>query len=265
MTILDSHAHIYPDIIARKAAASIGDFYHFPIRHDGTLDTLLARGDAAGISRFLVHSVAVSPERTESVNNYLMSTVAAHPDRLVGFGSVHPDHADLPGELLRIKTGGLLGVKLHPDIQRFPLDCENALALFRHMAEMGLPLLCHIGDTRYAFSEPTRLARVMDKVPALQVIAAHFGGWSMWTEGWKALAGRPNLWVDSSSSLYALTPEEAASLVRHYGADRVFFASDYPMWDPAEELHRFLALPLTKEEQASILHLNLESFLEGLS
>ena len=29
------------------------------------------------------------------------------------------------------------------------------------------------------------------------------------------LAGRPNVWVDTSSSLYALEPEEAARIIRH--------------------------------------------------
>ena len=31
--IIDSHAHIYPDKLARKAARSIGDFYDIDGRH----------------------------------------------------------------------------------------------------------------------------------------------------------------------------------------------------------------------------------------
>lgn len=55
------------------------------------------------------------------------------------------------------------------------------------------------------------------------------------------LAGRPNVWVDTSSSLYALEPEEAARIIRRYGTDRAFFGTDYPMWDPEEEMARFPA------------------------
>ena len=75
------------------------------------------------------------------------------------------------------------------------------------------------------------------------------------------LAGRPGVWGDTSSSLYAVEPEEAASIIRHYGVDRVFFGTDYPMWKPEEEVARFMALPLTDEERERILHLNFEAFL----
>lgn len=231
---------------------------------DGTLGQLMAHGEAAGISRFLVHSVAVTPSRVHSINDYLMRVSAEHPDRLIGFGTLHPDYEDVPGELDRIKAGGLHGVKLHPDIQTFLLDDRRAVAMFRAMAERGLPALVHTGDYRYAYSQPERMAHVLDQVPDLKVICAHLGGWSVWKEAWRVLAGRPNVWVDTSSSLYALEPEEAARIIRRYGADRAFFGTDYPMWDPEEEMARFLRLPLTDGEREQIFHLNFEAFLRDL-
>ena len=104
MTIIDTHAHIYPDAIALKAAKSTGIFYDIPMCLDGTLGQLMAHGEAAGISRFLVHSVAVTPSRVHSINDYLMRVSAEHPDRLIGFGTLHPDYEDVPGELDRIKA-----------------------------------------------------------------------------------------------------------------------------------------------------------------
>ena len=181
MTIIDTHAHIYPDAIALKAAKSTGTFYDIPMCLDGTLGQLMAHGEAAGISRFLVHSVAVTPSRVHSINDYLMRVSAEHPDRLIGFGTLHPDYEDVPGELDRIKAGGLHGVKLHPDIQTFLLDDRRAVAMFRAMAERGLPALVHTGDYRYAYSQPERMAHVLDQVPDLKVICAHLGGWSMKT------------------------------------------------------------------------------------
>ena len=214
MTIIDTHAHIYPDAIAEKAARSIGTFYGIPMCMDGTLGQLIRHGTAAGISRFLVHSVAITPSRVHSVNDYLMRVCAEHPDRLIGFGTMHPGYEDVPGELDRIKAGGLHGIKLHPDIQAFLLDDRRAVAMFRAMAERGLPALIHTGDSRHAYSEPRRMARVLDQVPDLKVICAHLGGWSVWNDAWRILAGRPNVWVDTSSSLYALEPEEAARIIR---------------------------------------------------
>ena len=106
-------------------------------------------------------------------------------------------------ELDRIKAAGLKGVKLHPDFQHFCLDDEKAIAMFEAMAARNLPALIHTGDSRYPYSEPARMARVLEKVPKLRVICAHLGGWSVWTDAWHTLAGREGVWVDTSSSLYA--------------------------------------------------------------
>ena len=245
MTIIDTHAHIYPDAIALKAAASIGRFYDIPMDLDGTVDTLLRHGDQAGISRFLVQSVAVTWERAHSINDFIARSVAAHSDRFVGFGAMHPDHPEMEKELDRILSLGLKGVKLHPDFQHFCLDDPNAIKLFEAMAERNLALL----------------ARALDRVPRLRAICAHLGGWSVWSDAWKLLAGRGNVWVDTSSSLYALQPEEAVKVIHRYGASQVFFGTDYPMWKPEEEVQRFLALPLTETEREQILHKNFEQFL----
>lgn len=261
MTIIDVHAHIYPDAVAGRAVSSIGDFYDFSMACGGTVDELIRRGDEAGITRFVVHSAAVTPNRVAHVNDFLMRSAAAHPDRFVGFGTLHPDMEDVEGELTRMRAGGLKGVKLHPDFQKFCLDDEKAVAMFRAMADNHMPGIIHTGDTRYPYSEPQRMARVLDKVPALRVICAHLGGWSMWTQGWQTLAGHPGVWVDTSSSLYAVTPDEAVEVIRRYGVDRVLFGTDYPMWDAADELQRFLRLPLTNREREMILHENAEAFL----
>lgn len=261
MTIIDTHAHIYPDKIAVRAAQSIGEFYDIPMCQDGTVDQLLKTGDEAGISRFLVHSVAVTWERAAAINDFLAAAVQAHPDRFIGFGTMHPDHPEAEKEIDRLMGLGLRGMKLHPDFQHFCLDDPQAIRMFEMMAERDLPLLVHTGDYRYPYSDPERMARALDKVPSLRAICAHFGGWSQWGQAWKLLAGRNNVYVDCCSSLYALAPEEAVKVIHRYGADKVFFGTDYPMWNPKEEVARFMALPLTEEEREQILHLNFERFI----
>ena len=264
MYFIDTHAHIYPDAIALKASHSIAEFYHIDVQEDGRLATLLTRGQEAGIVKHLVHSVGVTPDRVPNVNDYLIKTVAEHPDRLVGFGTMHPDVADVRAELARIKAGGLRGIKVHPDFQRFYLDGDKSVAMFAAIADFGLPVLVHTGDTRYPYSQPQRMAKVLTAVPTLKAICAHLGGWSVWDDAWKALADFPNVWVDTSSSLYCLTPEQAVGIIRHYDPEHVLFGTDYPMWDPVEERARFDALPLTEAERERIAHLNFENFLKGI-
>lgn len=262
MKIIDTHAHIYPDKIALRAAASIAEFYDMPTRLDGTVRTLLQKGGEAGTSRYLVHSVALTWERVHSINDFIAASVAEHPDKFVGFGAMHPDHPEMEKELDRIVSLGLKGVKVHPDTQKFYLDDPAAIRMFEAIAERKLALLTHTGDFRYPYSHPERMARALDQVPSLRVICAHFGGWSVWSDAWKVLAGRSNVYVDTSSSLYALSPEEAVKIIHRYGADHCFYATDYPMWNLDEELQRFMALPLTDEEREMILHKNFERFME---
>ncbi len=262
MKIIDVHCHVYPDAIAQRAADSIGAFYELDMHMSGTLGELMVRGTQAGISQFVINSAAITASRVRSINDYLISAAQSAPERLIGFGTMHPDLEDVEGELDRLMAAGLRGVKLHPDFQHFCLDDEKVVRMFAALAERGLPALIHTGDHRYPYSEPARMARVLDQLPDLKVICAHLGGWSVWSDAWKVLAGRPGVWVDTSSSLYALTPEEGAQIIRRYGVDRVFFGTDYPMWAPDDELARFLKLPLTQEEQEKILHENLEKFLQ---
>lgn len=259
--IIDIHAHIFPDKIALKAADSIEKFYEIvPMSGDGTVDTLLRFGDEAGIDKFVVHSVATTPAQVENINNFIISSVQAHPDRLIGFASIHPDYENIPSEVDRVIEAGLKGIKIHPDFQKFLLDEDKAMPLYEAI-EGRLPLLVHTGDYRYEYSKPERMARVMDKFPKLEVIGAHFGGWSEWDDAARILADR-GIYVDCSSSLYALTPERAAELIHIYGADHVFFGSDYPMWNPGEELKKFNKIALTDEERELILHKNLERLLK---
>ena len=257
--IIDAHAHIFPDKIADKAAEGIGGFYNITAKYDGTLGTLLEQGSAAGVDKFLVQSVATVPEQVRSINNYISECVSRYPDRLIGFGAMHPDFEDIVGETERIVSLGLKGIKLHSDFQRFNLDEKRAYAIYE-AAEGRLPILFHIGDPRYDYSAPERLMRVVKRFPKLTVIAAHLAGWTMWDKGAEIFEGS-GIYADCSSSLYALAPDRAAKLIRTIGADKVFWGTDYPLWGAAEELERFRSLPLSDEEKDKILGGNITRLL----
>ncbi|MEG1620427.1 MAG: amidohydrolase family protein [Oscillospiraceae bacterium] len=48
-------------------------------------------------------------------------------------------------------------------------------------------------------------------------------------------------------------------MINELGEDKFLFGTDYPMWDPKEELGRFLKLPLSHEQQEKILWNNFEN------
>jgi len=90
----------------------------------------------------------------------------------------------------------------------------------------------------------------------MTVIGAHFGGWSIWEDACQKYGGKPNFYVDCSSSFNYINKETAKKLILHYGVDRVMFATDYPMWDPETEIEFFLNLGLDESQKKNILNIN---------
>ncbi|WP_180950967.1 amidohydrolase family protein [Marasmitruncus massiliensis] len=252
--IADAHAHIFPQKIAEKATQSIGSFYDIKMLHTGTSHLLLESGQKIGVSRYLVSSTATKPEQVEAINTFVAEECRIHPE-FFGFGTMHPDYRNIEEEVGRIVALGLHGVKLHPDFQRFNIDDPDVMPMYRAIEKAGLPILFHTGDKRMDFSAPRRLHEVAVKLPGLTCIAAHFGGYNSWSEGARHLL-LPNVYFDTSSSLFALTRDQAVGLLYHFGVDRFMFGTDFPMWDHREELDRFLALGLSDTENDQILYQN---------
>lgn len=258
--ILDAHCHIYPEKIAARAVEAIGKFYDIEMDLDGTVNCLIETGMKAGVTDFLVHSVATTPKQVTSINEFIASEVAKNPEHLIGFGSLHPDSDDLEGDIEHLLSLGLRGVKLHPDFQKFEIDSEKSVRMCKMFAGK-IPLLIHAGDYRYHYSNPDNILRFLDKVPDITFIGAHFSGWSIQEEAKEKLTGIPNLYVDTSSSFYRLTDEQIVELIYAFGVDHVLFGTDYPMWLPEKELDRIRGLGLPEADLKKILFENAEKLL----
>ncbi|RKJ40355.1 amidohydrolase [Acutalibacter sp. 1XD8-33] len=250
----DAHAHIYPEKIAEKATASVGRFYDLAMRYVGTPGVLAEAGAQAGLDRFLVCSVATKVEQVRSINGFIESACREYP-QFVGLGAWHPDVEDIEGELDDIQRQGLRGIKLHPDFQEFAIDDPKMLPFYRAAECRGLPILFHTGDSRKNFSSPRQLARVLQKLPGLTCVAAHLGGYTEWKAARECLRGS-GVYVDTSSSFPFLSEEEALESIALFGADRVMFGTDFPMWPAGPELRALFALGLTQAENRGILFEN---------
>lgn len=255
--ILDFHTHAYPDKVAGKAVQFLNDYYHITCQGDGTLEDLLSSAKDGGVGYLLVHAVATKPGQVENVNSWIGEHIGGN---VIGFGTLHPDYeGDMKAEIERIISLGLKGVKLHPDFQEFIVDDPSTDIIYRSI-EGRLPLLLHTGDKDTDYSSPYRVENILKKYPRLTVIAAHLGGYSEWEEAEEHLVGK-NLYIDTSSSLWAIPPKRAVSIIRRHGVDRVLFGTDYPLTLHKEELQRFFALGLTEEENRKILFENAAKLL----
>lgn len=258
--IADAHCHIFPPKIAQKAVDSIGSFYENEMRGTGMADDLLASGERIGVEKYLVCSTATRPAQVQSINDFILEECAKQ-DKFIGFATLHPEYEDIDGELARIVEMGLHGIKLHPDFQKFDIDAPSAMTIYSGAEQAGLPILFHMGDVRYDYSAPERLAKVAKTFPGLTCIAAHFGGYQRWEDAQRYLGYQPNIYYDTSSSLFILPPDDAVRIIEHCGTDHFMFGTDYPMWLHEQELERFMALPMSQQQREDILWNNFERLL----
>ena len=259
--IIDFHCHIFPDRIAQKATRATGEYYGVEMALGGTVNELLEQYNSTACEKIVVHSSATVATQVTKINDFIYQSMQKNIDKLIGFGSLHPDMDDPYSEVARIKAMGLKGIKLHPDFQNFELDSEHADDMFRAIGEK-YPVLIHLGDEKTDKSHPQRMYNLAKRFPYTTFVGAHLGGYAKWQVAEGLLAGLDNMFFDTSSSLSFLEPEYAASLIKKYGTKHVVFATDYPMWKFDDEIARFNKLNLTGEECEDIFYNNAASILE---
>lgn len=256
--IIDGHTHVYPDRVAQKAiAASPADLKRFG---DGTVGSLTEVMAASGVDRSICLGVANSGDRVENANRFAGSL---DPARFVGFGSVHPDLS--PQEnVASLRRHGLKGAKVHPMFQDLRLDDRRLLDTLAEMAG-EFAVIMHVGAAGTDPGDrcsPAMLADIVRAIPDLDLIACHFGGYKRFEEAAEIVAGLP-VHLDTSwpPSLATLAPERVRAVIAKHGADRICFASDWPMADPAAEIEAIRALGLPDEDTEAILGGNLARLL----
>ena len=264
--IIDTHTHVYPEVISKKATENLGNFYNFNVYGDGTLSDLKENARECGVDGFFLLCVATNPKQVQKVNDTLAENVRLSRQEgfeVAGFAGIHQDYENIPEEVERCISLGLNGIKIHPDIQEVDIDDQRLFSLYE-CCEGRFPVFFHMGDDRekYRFSEPKKLAKILDRFPKLEVIAAHFGGYKAWNEAKEYLYGRDNVWYDTSSALWAMTPEKAKELIGLCAEDKVMFGSDYPVMTIPQYLDLFMKIDLTEKQRCDILYNNCKRFLK---
>jgi predicted TIM-barrel fold metal-dependent hydrolase len=232
----DTHCHVFHHKIADKARAQLEDHYGIRPQGSGVLDDLLARADRAGIDRVVVHTAATDPAQVIPANNWALSLMRQSP-RVTAFGTLHPDYPDPETELDRLERAGVTGLKFHPDFQGFFLDDPKFYALMEMIGSRFM-LMIHVGDTLPPAQNPScpiKMARLRRAFPGPVMIAAHLGGYLHWDYAVEHLAGL-DVYLDTSSSLRMVRDDTLRALVSRHPAERLLFGSDYPLFDPADEI-----------------------------
>ena len=261
--IFDAHCHVWPDHIAATVLA--GRPAGLYARHDGTIAGLRRTMDGAGIDRAICLGVAHAARTVQRTNEFIGSIDRT---RFVPFGTVHPELSPAVN-LGSLRDNGISGVKLHPLFQDLSLADPRVVDIAAALAEADITVITHVGaggDTdANDRGSPGSLRKLLDAVPALRLIACHFGGYHRLDEAEDLLVGsRAVLETSWPPSTAGLDPCRVRKIIRQHGAARVVYGSDWPMTDPAAEIAAIRALGLPPEDEAGILGGNLATLL-GIS
>ncbi|HEY3377968.1 MAG TPA: amidohydrolase family protein [Armatimonadota bacterium] len=262
--IIDIHTHVFPDELAVRAVAALSaNAGGHPAYSDGTCAGLRAALGRTGVDRAVIAPIATKPSQVRIINAWAAEMARAYPE-LIAFGTLHPAQDDWAEEIDRLVADGLPGVKMHHDYQQCFVDADQLLPIYRALAAHERVVLFHagvdIGLPPPVHCPPERLARVLDAVPELTVIAAHMGGYACWDAVEAHLLGR-DLYLDTSYALASLDPARMAAMIRRHGAHRVLFGSDSPWSDQGVAMAEIRRLGFNAEDTAAILGENARRLL----
>ena len=182
-----------------------------------------------------------------SVNDATAELVKAHPQKLIGFMSVHPRDRHMLDEMDRcVGDLGMRGIKLGPNYQNFDPVGDDAFRLYARAQELRLPIVFHQGTSPVRFADldyahPRHIDRVAMRFPDLRIVLAHMAHpWQ--TDCIAVIRKHPNVWADISALHYRpWSYYNCLRLATEWAAlHKLIFGSDFPVATPQETVE---ALP----------------------
>lgn len=206
----------------------------------------------------MVFSTATVAKQVKSINDFILEEANRHKE-FIPVGTIHIDYEDFEEEIERISGLGIKGIKLHPDFQKFNFDDPKMEPIYSILEKKGMFVVTHSGDYRYGYSHPLRVAKIAEKFKKLRIVAAHCGGWSQWDIA-RECVNLPNVYVDTSSTIGFSHRDIINKTIDTFGKEKIFFGTDFPMWEHEAELKKLLALNIKEDIIERILYKNFAEF-----
>ena len=230
------------------------------------LERVLASADRAGIDKLCISSLSrtwsefPTASQLEEAAEDVLDTCAEYPDRFIGGVYVSADHLAVSLDMIErcIANAPCRFIKLwisqYADDPRLDPIYERAMAL-------DVPVLAHswIKATGNMTSESTchNVTRAARLHPGLKIWLAHFSG--RWEETARIVRDFPDVCMDLSGG----EPEDGIveCLLKHVGAERLFFGSDAPGRSFAVQMTKVLSADIGETERRMILGENVRRWL----
>ena len=195
-----------------------------------TLENMRESMDEAGISKTVC--LPIPPNLTF---NNLKAAQQIDPDIIPFTGIDFSSENDFDAALKEDVSQGAKGIKLHPIIQKTPLNSKKTFEAVEAFAQYNLPILFHCGVSSYYLGEEKEKNQIMEygriqdaeelvaAFPQVSFIAGHAGMLEV-KKAIELLSKYNNVYVDTSFQ----APEIIVELLSAFGPERVLYASDWP-------------------------------------
>ncbi len=268
--VIDSHCHILPPSFQERRSelsrrdATFGSLLSSDAAVLADVEALLVDMDRDGVEHSVVMGMGWTDfDLAREVNDYMIESVADNPGRLTGFCSVSPSWGkEAVAEIERCAASGLKGVgELHPDTQGFDIADKTVMEpLMETASRLGLPVLVHASEPvghQYpgkGQTTPGKLYKFIESFPSNVIICAHWGGglpfYALMPEVPKVLE---NVYFDTAASPFLYRPDVFAAVIGLVGANKILFATDYPLIRARRLLGQVEEACLEPEYQESVL------------
>jgi hypothetical protein len=255
--IIDAHTHIFPpEIIEQRDKLCLAEkedrfaeCYNSPKAKMSTAEDLILALDTAGIAKAVVCGYAFNNQTLCALsNNYIIETVQKYPERLIGLGVVQPLAGDAAVyEAERCLQAGLRGLgELTADGQGFdPTAKATFQALASLLQQHSAVLMLHASEPvghlypGKGKTTPDKILALAQNFPELKIIAAHWGGGLPFYQLMPEVAQQAqNIYYDTAATTYLYRFGVFRVVVDLAGVDKILFASDFPLLNPAKLLKR---------------------------
>ena len=275
---IDTCTHVLPETFAvnreriSRADRTFRGLFADPKAKFAQTPDLIASMDEAGVDVSVCAGFGwTDPEVARESNDYNLEAARLHPDRLIAFCSVNPLWGeDAVTEVRRCHEAGAKGIgELHPDTQGI-IDADlAALAPVLDTAkELGMPTLIHAsepvghGYPGKGSVTPELLMALVNAFPNNTFIFSHFGGglpfYGLMPEVRSALK---NVYFDSAAFPFLYRPEVFDVTARAIGAEKILFASDFPLVHQKRALNEFWQSGLSTDDSLLVRGANAANLL----
>lgn len=196
-----------------------------------TLPQLIDEMDAAGVEKVILSSGYGHGDTL----GWVKDAVRRHPDRLAASHVIDPREGMKAVRLVEelVRNEGFRLIRMMAFMTQKPYDDAIYYPVYAKCAELGVPVSLNVGfpgpRVPGKCQDPMALDEVCHFFPELKIIMAHGG--EPWTEVCvKLMLKWPNLYYMTSAFAPKYIPQAILAYLNSRGADRVMWASDYPVF-----------------------------------